>query len=669
MKTILELLPFLVWAALWFAGGYLLAASLFRLRRAETAMIGLGFGLVLQTWLANLLAHVLPVDAAFWLSSDLVLLGGLIAQFTVRRSLRFVFSFSISQWLLLGALTLLFNAIGRGLGIFDDYQNLPTVSLMATGDIPPHFALNPSLNFGYHYFLLLFAAQVMRLGHMFPWSALDSARGFVLALPLMLAGLWAYRLTRNHLASFLTVLMLAFGGGARWLLLLLPTAWLNHISENIKMIGSGALTAPTLVEALLTNWRIDGAGPLPFPFAFYTGVNQPYIMAYTGISGSAILILLLLLLTANRWRHWSAGILTSMLIATLAIANEVAFGLIGVGFALVIIAWMVRHRSVKLTRELFGWIGILGAAGLTAMIQGGMLTEIVRARFQSGPEAASYFDASPGFLWPPSIISAHLGSLSIFNPSQLIAALAEIGPIILVTPLIFIWAWKSLKLDKWFEAALILSSLATLPALFVAFKGPLFTATPRLMGGWFLACVLYAVPLLWIWLRKRRESLQIGAVIFGFVSTFSGLILFSAQLAAVQRPIYATFISPLDAKMSQEYWDKLPADALVFDPSVFRAPTVFGRFTQSSPTWYLQSPDWQALTADPDPFKIHAAGFDYMYFDIDYWNGLTPAQQSALKNSCVKQVAQVDGIHSEKDYSKDFRRLLDIRNCKSQLSF
>ncbi len=667
MKAILELLPLLIWAGLWFAGGYLLAASLFRLRHGEIAMIGLGLGLTLQTWLANLLAHVLPVDAAFWLSSGLVFVGGLVAQFAGQRNLRFTslrFTFYFPQWLLFGALLFLFNAIGRGLGIFDDYQNLPTVSLMATGDIPPHFALDPSLDFGYHYFLLLFAAQVMRLGHMFPWSALDLGRGLILALPLMLTGLWAHRLTRNHLASFLTVFMLAFAGGARWLLLLLPSSWLNQISENIKMIGSGALTAPNLAEALLTNWKIDGAGPLPFPFAFYTGINQPYIMAYTGISGSAILILLLLLLTAHRWRHWSAGIVTSILISTIAIANEVVFGLIGVGFALVIIAWVIRHRSVKLPRELFGWIWILGAAGLAAIIQGGMLTEIVRARFRSGPEAASYFDASPTLIWPPSIISAHLGSLSIFNLPQLIAALAEIGPIILVTPLVFLWGWKSLKSGKWFEAALILSSLASLPALFVAFKGPLFTATPRLMGGWFFACILYAVPLLWIWLRKRGGSLQVGAVILGLVSTFSGLILFGTQLAAVQTPIYATFISPLDAKMSQEYWNKLPVDARVFDPSVFRAPTVFGRFTKSSPTWYLQSPDWQALAANPDPFKIRAAGFDYIYFDIDYWNGLTPAQQSALMNSCAKQVAQVDGIHSEKDYTRDFRRLLDIRSCR-----
>jgi hypothetical protein len=447
-------------------------------------------------------------------------------------------------------------------------------------------------------------------------------------------------------------------------LLLLPQTLLDRISENVTLIGSGALTAPTLSEALLTNWKIDGDGPIPFPFAFYTGVNQPYIMAYTGIAGSAILILLLLLLTANRWRHRSAGLLATALISALAIANEVAFGLLGAGFVVVILAWMIHSRSRKLPRELLAWIAILVAAGMVAMVQGGMLTEIVRARFTSGPEAGSYFDASPVLVWPPAIISAHLGSLSLFNPSQLVAALAEIGPIVLVTPLVFIWAWKSFRVGKWYEAALISSALGTIPALFLAFKGPLFTATPRLMGGWFFACLLYAVPLLWIWTRTRGGSLQVGAAVAGLIAAFSGLVLFGVQLIAIPKPVYAMFITQMDAKMAQDYWNKLEPRALIFDPSVFRGPTVFGRFTESSPTWYVQSPEWQALVADPDPFRLRAAGFTYAYFDSDYWNGLSPDQQSLLKDSCVQQVAQVDGIHSEKDYTKDFRRLLDVRGCR-----
>lgn len=624
-------------------------------------MVGLGIGLNLQALLANLLAHILPVLVAFWIAAGLVLLAGSLAFVFSRPRIRL--EISPWQWLLLALLTILFNGIGRGLGIFDDYQNLPTVSIMAAGDIPPHFALNPSLNFGYHYLLLLMAAQAMRLGNMFPWSALDLVRGLILAMPLVLAALWGYRFTRNRIAGFLTAFMLAFAGGARWLLLLLPPTLLSRLSEHITLIGSAATSAPNLAEALVGNWKIDGAGPIPFPFAFYTGINQPLVMGYTGISGSAILIMLLLLLTANRQRHWSASFITSILLAGLAIANEITFLLIGLGFVVSAVAVALHNRSWKIPRSFLASVGVLLGAVFLAVVQGGMLTEILHSRFTTGQQHASYFDTSPVFVWPPAIISAHLGSLSIIDPSQLVAAFAEIGPVVLVTGLVLVWGWKSLKIGKWLEAALIVSSLGSLLGLFVAFKGPLFTATPRLMGNWFFACILYFVPLLWFWCRKRNDILQVVSVAIGFICVLSGLVLFGIQLAAIQKPTYATFITPMDVKMSEDYWNQLEPKALILDPVVYRAPTVFGRFTNSSPTWYATYPAWQGLVDAPDPMKLHIAGFAYVYFDSDYWNSLTPAQQSLMSAACVKQVAQVNGIHSEKDYTKDFRRLLDIRSC------
>jgi hypothetical protein len=53
-----------------------------------------------------------------------------------------------------------------------------------------------------------------------------------------------------------------------------------------------------------------------------------------------------------------------------------------------------------------------------------------------------------------------------------------------------------------------------------------------------------------------------------------------------------------------------------------------------------------------------------MYLDSDYWEQLDAGQQVALGDSCVRQIAQVEGIQSETDYTKDFRRLLDIRACE-----
>jgi hypothetical protein len=595
----------------------------------------------------------------------LTLIGGLVAVFVVKRkNIKINFSFSFNHWLILFLLTVLFISIGRGLALFDDYQNLPTISLMATGDIPPHFALDPHFSFNYHYFLLLFATQFMRLGSMFPWTALDASRGLIIALPLMLAWLWAYRMTRNRIASMLTSVMLMFAGGARWLLLLLPQPILQLISNQITLIGSASVTAPDLVRAMLSNWKIDGDGPIPFPFAFHSGIFQSYVMnGFTGISGMAFIIVLLLLLTAQRWRNPFAGVITFILFSSLALTNEVLFGLIGLGFIFAAIVWIIAHRSFKLPSSLIRWVAVLVPVGLTALIQGGVFTGIVRARFTSG-SGGSYFDATPNLVWPPSVISAHFGALSLFNPAQLIVALTEIGPIILVLPLVLIWGWKTLRTQNWFEAALIGTFAWSVPSLFVAFKGPLYTATPRLLDGLLFACMLYAVPLFWIWARKKSDALRSVAVGGGLITVFAGLMLFGIQLISIQKPVATTFISDLDAKVTAKYWNQLKPGSLVLDPSTYQGPTIFGRATDSSVTWYAPKPEWQALLANPDPHQIYAEGYDYFYFGIDYWNQLTPQQQAALQQPCVKKLYEVDGIHSLTDYRKDFRRLLDVSACK-----
>jgi hypothetical protein len=371
-----------------------------------------------------------------------------------------------------------------------------------------------------------------------------------------------------------------------------------------------------------------------------------------------------LLLTANRQRHWAAGIVLAALVAALAIANEIAFLLLMLGFGIIAAAWVVTHRSFKLPSDLRAWVAVLAGAVAVAAVQGGLLTEILRGALSRAQGQSGYFDTSLVISWPPAIISAHLGALSLANPSQLVAALAEMGPVILVTPLVVLWMRRAYRAGRWYEAALIASSAGAMLGMLIAFRGPLFTATPRLMSGWFFACILYAVPLLWVWARQRTSRLQAAVVAGTLVTCLGGLVLFGVQLLAIQRPVLATFISPMDAKMAQSYWNRLEPDARILDPIVYRAPTVFGRFTVSSPTWYTSDPAWRELMASGDPRKMSRAGFQYLYYDSNYWDRLDSTEQALLSDSCVKQVAEVQGIHSEQDYTKDFRRLISIRNCK-----
>lgn len=106
-------------------------------------------------------------------------------------------------------------AMARGLAIFDDYAHLPILSLMAAGDFPPHFAYDPTILYGYHHFLLLVSARIMRVATWTPWNALDAARALAFVLALTLAILWERRVTGHPLGAGLGALALLLVSGTR----------------------------------------------------------------------------------------------------------------------------------------------------------------------------------------------------------------------------------------------------------------------------------------------------------------------------------------------------------------------------------------------------------------------------------------------------------------------
>lgn len=655
-----------LWFLLWSAGGVLLTQTLLRLPRREVGLVGVGLGLISVTWLVNWLSRLPGLPWASWLSAGLLFLLALVL--TLRRKQDFALTIllplpTLAMGLSLILLTGLFTLTGRGLGIFDDYQNLPTVSLMAAGDIPPHFALNPEIRFGYHYFLLLIAAQVMRLGGLAPWSALDLARGFVLALTLLLAGLWAYRLTRSLLAQWLTVWFAALSSGVRWLLLLAPAFILKPISDRITLIGSAAQSGETLAQALSEVWNIEGAGRFPFPFAFVSGINQPLIMALGGFGVIHILLLLLLLLTVGRERHVMALAIPAILLASLALSNEVVFLILYAGLGAVGLAWMLYRKTVRLPASLLSLAAVCLAALLLTMIQGGMFTEMLARRlFPKELSQSSYYEVSFQFMWPPAFISAHLGSLQLTNPAHLLIALLEIGPVVLVLPLLVVWGWKALRRQKWFEAALVASALVSLLMVFIRYEGTAgVTATTRLYGNLLILCTLYAIPLGWLWAKRKGEATKVFLGMAIGVATFAGSALLAVQFLAVRQPVYGPFVTEMDRAMFVQRWNRLESDALVFDPLAPRAPTLFGRPTRSNLTWYRHTKEWNSLLMAPDPYALQRAGFDYIYLDKDYYK----EHKTLLDKECVRLIEQVDG--SKQQYNgtvPDYRQLLDIRDCQ-----
>jgi hypothetical protein len=660
----LQIIPLFIFLLLLGAGGWLLTLRWFHLEAHERSFIGFGIGLVIANWLGNFLARMLPMAIAFWCAALLTLGWGLLSALPLGRELLPTpRNLQWGKWLLFTLAVLVFTWIGRGLGMLDDFQNLPVASLMATGDIPPHFPGSPETRFGYHYFLILLSVQFMRVASAPPWTALDLARGLTLTLAIAYAGLLAWRLTRNKTVAWISAAFFAFAGGTRWLLLLLPGSVLDRLSAGLTLIGSGRATAETLVEALARSWVVAGSGPIPFPFAFVNGVNAPAIMTHNGYGLFPGLILLLLLLLAGKQRTWKAVFPLAIFLASLALANEVDFLILYFGIILAGILWVVQNKTIRPPASAWFWVSVITLAGIFTLIQGGMATEVLYGRlFPSTQEADSYFEL--GFkIVPPTVISSHLGKLSLLNPIQLLTALLEMGPMILALPLVLIWGYKALREEKWFEAALVASAVPSLLSIFVQYSGNAgITATTRLLSNMFFVCRILAVPLFWLWLQNQVEWKRNLVYGLGAATMLGGILLFAIELIVIPRPVYTEYLTDMDARFYEQYWDRLsPPSAWVFDPDASRALTLFGRQTNAILHWGASKPEFITLAESPDPVRLNAAGYRYIYTDKDYWKLHT----ALLDQPCVNVLRTVEGAKfAHGGFVPDFRRLADISECR-----
>ena len=661
-----ELLLMILWIALWSVGGIWIVRRAYNLRPNEELITGVGVGLILQNWAANLAAYVLPPLTAFWLAAGVVLLAGLAFSWkAIRSDWRTLFNLPVYPWqfVLLLILVYVFFMAGRGLAVLDDYQNLPVTSLLAAGEIPPRFALDPAVSFNYHYLLLLFAGQLMRIAGLYPWVALDLARSIGFSIGLMLTGLYVQRITWSKLAGFTAGVVAAFGGGTRWLMLLLPGRILDLMSPQIKMLGTYA-GLPELPLALVSSWPVETGARWEIPFAFANGVNGVNVWGYhSGHAAFTAVIVGILFLTHNRQRKWVGRAITAILLAGLALVSEVAFTTFAVGLVLVALVYAIQHKSLRLPASLWNWFWVMAAAGLISLFQGGVITGVVFSKvgelLHPAEAAASYFTGGFSLLWPPAVLSSHLGFLRLTNPWQLLAAFFEIGPTIFILPLVAIWAVKTYRWGRWYEAAIFIYAFLSFLVFFVRYDGsagPTALTRAQSFPGMTIA---WAVPVLWIWGRKRSENIKILIAGMLLVTVFGGMIIFSTELTAAREPLISTFMNNLDARMLDRHWDQLPQDALIFDPNPSRTPTIFARYTDSHLTWYVEKPEWRQLMDAPDVYDMRLAGFDYVYYDHAYWSRLPAEFAGAFKEDCVLLLDE-----QTPKFGEDFRRLLDIRNCQ-----
>jgi hypothetical protein len=111
--------------------------------------------------------------------------------------------------------------------------------------------------------------------------------------------------------------------------------------------------------------------------------------------------------------------------------------------------------------------------------------------------------------------------------------------------------------------------------------------------------------------------------------------------------------------MLENHWDKLEEGSMVFDSVPSRSPTLFARVSDSHPTWYQAKPEWHALRKEPWLDELVAAGYDYLYMDELYWDGLPQVVQESLQDECVLLLDENIAKREPR-----FRRLYDLRGCK-----
>lgn len=676
----LSLLPWLAaMAAVWLAG-WLLATHAFRLQARERLLVGLGLGLVLYIWLANLFGHWLSPELTFAL--PVVALLAAAAWFGARRKQGPWLhrkDLAYWPWLLAGlGLLYIFFLWSKGLTLFDEHKNLSLISIIANGDIPPSFFPGYPLNFIYHYGFHFIGASLMRLGGLLPWSAFDVSKALLWSLMLLLAGLLGRRITGRTWGGWAAAGVVALASGTRYLLLLLPPGFLLQADKVITLQGTSALIGKPFSQALISPWLVDGGPPMQFMFGFLNGILDPMVMAHQGPNILAVLILLLAWLLVPRIAGRWSWLLLAAVFATWALAWETTYALFLLGLIAFSAITYWQKRQLNLPKIKIMW----GAAGLSlaiALLQGGTLTELAR-EFLFGIQGPGLLQSAGAFInsinpilpvngvgpdlfgfslrWPPAILSAHLGPLSIFSPVQLIVGLFELGPVVLFAPWITRWAWRRAQAGEWMLGVLASAAwLGLLIPIFFQYQSDrdISRLTWQALLIWCVLLVFVIADRAFRWQAWLRNA----AIAALALMVFGGLVIAGANFSAAGTTLLGDGYNELDADIAAQVWGRLPANVKVFGP-MGSTTVLTGHLSGQLLDEPLVVDVWHTLMAAPTLELLLSENYDFAYIDSRWWQNLTPEVQGAagLDAACVITFSEVwDNSHVS------FRRMLDLRSC------
>jgi hypothetical protein len=338
--------------------------------------------------------------------------------------------------------------------------------------------------------------------------------------------------------------------------------------------------------------------------------------------------------------------------------------MIALGILMVALFFVIKNKTIKIPRQLIYFFTAIIIAGIIILFQGGVITGIFQQWIAKTnlPQLSdeSYQNVAFFLSFPPAVVDAQLGILSLFNPLQLFVLILEIGPMLLLLWPALIWGFKAVRGQRWFEAILVAMVIVSLGLAFfqISLKAGSIGSITRAQNYFTVILKIFAIPFLFIWLANQTEKIKIFTSLLIAITLLGGIVIFGLELIAIQKPILSMDYVDLDAKIMREYWNKLDIHYMVFDPHPIRSVVLFGHATDASIDWFTYKPDWEVLVNNPDPMRLKEAGYGYFYTDQSYLRSLPAIVTQRIGSSCVKVMA---------DYKDDFgaeRILMDIRGCQ-----
>jgi hypothetical protein len=392
------------------------------------------------------------------------------------------------------------------------------------------------------------------------------------------------------------------------------------------------------------------------------GIFQPFILYLQAGPKSLALVLLLLLLLIFRHRVNRIGLVVlTLLIALWGLTAEAEFVLFAIGLFTAFIVLRAWRVEPVWRLELRTGMIVLAIASAIIIIQGGTITETVRGILLPVEGAlAGIAGPSVGFSmrFPPAIVSAHLGELRITRPGELLIGLMEIGPALLLAPLI---AWASIRWAKRGRFLYLAIAIST----FFGFVIPLFLRyevdrdITRLTNYALLGWILLSIPLLRVvWRQRLSDWIRTIIVIGAALLVFGGFVVTGSLLTAIPKAVLGYVIEPVDAAMTRLVWDTLEPGAEVLDSHSWRAVPITGRLTRSAVDSYAELGSWADLVAFPDVHRVLGAGYRYIYVDEFWWDSMPENARESYMDSCVKVIQE---LHD--NAANGSRWLFDIGEC------